>query len=65
MLKLTVYLNMSLSKRGVCVSVLCWGWICHERARVQHRIDGPLDGLQDKQIFAKRTGALRKNALSR
>jgi len=47
------------------VSVLCWGWISHELARVQHCIDGPLDGLQSKQIFAKRTGVLCKNALSR
>jgi len=47
------------------VSILCWGWISHEWDRVQHRIDGPLDGLQNKQIFAKRTGTVCKNALPR
>lgn len=47
------------------MSVRCWGWFSHEWARVQHRIDGPLDGLQNKQIFAKPTGVLCKNALSR
>lgn len=64
-LKLTVYLGMSLSKRGGCVSVLCCGWISHELIRLQHRLDGLLDGLQSKQIFAKRPGVLCKNALSR
>ena len=47
------------------MSILCWGWISHEWDRVQHRIDGPLDGLQNKQIFAKRTGTVCKNALPR
>ena len=42
---------MSNSKRGGRVSVLCWGWISHEGARVHHRIEGLTDGLQNKQVL--------------
>jgi hypothetical protein len=37
---------VSTSTRSGRVSVHCWGWISHEGARILHRIEEHLDGLQ-------------------